>query len=573
MDGQAAAQAISNLQQLHLDITPLQWWHMATKRIKLFSQLLDQIELKLNHHLAQVYTQRSQQQALIAGLLILFLSTLGSLFLTLWRQLITFIKLIDIVTDMSQKNRFESFQLKEAKNEVQQLVRAFNQLIADRLEHERNIWKEANLDPLTNLPNRKYLYELLRYLVKDATRRKESFALLFLDLDGFKAINDTEGHKAGDELLQILAKRFSNILRQNDIVARIGGDEFVIVLPHITNKAGLEKTASKLLTAISTPIQLSNGKTVRVSGSIGINLFPEDATDVDTLMMHADIAMYAAKAAGKNTYRFYRQDLFNNIYEKQALVELVEQVTDGDYAAIGFELYYQPIMRLQDNRIHHFEALLRWNHPEKGLLSPMTFIPLLEDTKLIIPLTQWIAEQALRQAHALTDAFKSPYPVAINLSAVQAQDHFKTLIETLKKLEDAGFDLSLLHLEMTESLVLSQDNELLKVLNWFKSKGCLLYLDDFGTGYSALCCLKHFPFDVLKIDHAFIKDIHKDDQDYALVMAILSLAEALDMAVVAEGVEDAETLETLKLHGCDYVQGYYIAAPMPAGSLITWLKQ
>ncbi len=573
IDDLPAAKAISSLEQFHLDITPYQWWQAASKRIDLLSQLLNEVEIQLSQHLIERTQQLRLQQNMLFSLLAVFLILLVFVFFSLMGQ----IKALNIfthkLTEMTQNNHFGPLPVKYTHDEVSQLTRAFNQLINERLEHEKNIWQEANLDPLTNLPNRKYLLELLEYLIKDATRRQEKFALLFIDLDGFKAVNDTEGHKAGDELLKVIAERFNSLLRNSDIVARIGGDEFVIALPQVTDKAGIAQIVRKLLDSIHTPIILPNGKTVRVSGSIGITLFPDDGTDVDNLMMHADIAMYAAKAAGKNTYRFYQPELRDFVHEKQELIDLLDQVDDGNYASIGLELYYQPILNLQDNHIHHFEALLRWNHPEKGLLSPADFIPLLEETKHIIPVGSWVAKQALQRAHTLNRNLKTSFQIAINLSAVQAQQHFDKLIKTLSQMEKQGYDLACLHLEMTESLVLNQNSALLEALKWFKSKGCVLYLDDFGTGYSALSYLKHFPFDTIKIDKSFIQDIHRDPQDHALVMAILSMAKALDMRVVAEGVEDAKTLNTLRQHACHYAQGYHISPPMPAEAMEAWLKQ
>lgn len=573
IDDLPAAKAISTLEQLRLEVTPYQWWQAASRRIDLLSLLLNEVEILLTQHLIERTQQLRLQQNMLFSLLTVFLILLVFVFFSLMGQ----IKALNIftrkLTEMTQNNHFGPLPVKYTHDEVSQLTRAFNQLINERLEHEKNIWQEANLDPLTNLPNRKYLLELLEYLIKDATRRQEKFALLFIDLDGFKAVNDTEGHKAGDELLKVIAERFNSLLRKSDIVARIGGDEFVIALPQVTDKASIAQIVRKLLDSIHTPIILPNGKTVRVSGSIGITLFPDDGTDVDSLMMHADIAMYAAKAAGKNTYRFYQPELRDFVHEKQELIDLLDQVDDGNYARIGLELYYQPILNLQDNHIHHFEALLRWNHPEKGLLSPADFIPLLEETKHIIPVGSWVAEQALQRAHALNRTLKTPFKIAINLSAVQAQQHFDKLIKTLNQMEKQGYDLACLHLEMTESLVLNQNSALLEALNWFKSKGCVLYLDDFGTGYSALSYLKHFPFDTIKIDKSFIQDIHQDQQDHALVMAILSMAKTLDMRVVAEGVEDAKTLNTLRKHACHYAQGYHISPPMPAEAMEAWLKQ
>ncbi len=568
-----AITAINSLRQVLANITPESWWSITTRYIGILSQTVDRQLDKTQAELKREQTQLRQQ--LISGATfysILILMLMVSALYTSQRMT-RLQSLIEKLGSMVHAREYTPLKA-DGQDEIARLVTTFNALLHERKLHEQDVWKQSHLDPLTQLPNRAYLLQLLDFVLKDAHRNQERVAVLFIDLDGFKAVNDTEGHRAGDELLEVIAQRLKQTLRQNDILARIGGDEFIIVLPHIKRDEQVDTVVKKIIDAAARPVRLNNGKVVNVSASVGVTLYPDDGTDVDTLLMHADMAMYHAKDAGKNQAARFNPDWSDQLRREQEMVELMtEAARTGDFAAMGFSVHYQPIINIQKNHTSHLEALLRWHHPKLGFVSPADFIPVAERSQLIIPLGEWVLETALKQANQWRDQFNQPLGVAINLSPVQARDHFQRLTQRLEALEAEGLDPSLLDLEITESLIMDDTPEVRAALESLRQKGCRLFLDDFGTGYSSLSYLKRYPFDVIKIDRAFINDLLDDPQDRELVNAIISLAQALEMRVVAEGVETSAQLDYLRQKGCHYVQGFYLARPMDGETCTQWLRE
>jgi len=573
VDDQPAIDAIDLLSSPQPLIAPERWWNHATFRIQMLSNMMTQFIHQAQQQIAQRKQESLDQlieRGILLGLLLLLLILIAFYSIGRMNKLRL---LVDALDRMVEQRHYHLLPV-PGQDEVGQLSATFNALILERKQHIKDIWKQSNLDPLTELPNRTYLFNLLNHVLNDAKRNREKVGILFLDLDGFKAINDTEGHRVGDELLKTIAKRLKSLLRKNDILARIGGDEFIIVLPRMENSQQAITVAQKILQAITQPIALSRNKQVHISGSIGIALFPDDGTDADTLLMHADMAMYRAKETGKNRYACFDASWPQKLQREQQLIQTLTKAAENNaFAEIGFDVYYQPIVNLNTNQTSHVEALLRWHHPELGFISPAEFIPLAERSRLIIPLGDWVLETALRQAQSWDEQLPHPVGVAVNLSPVQARDHFARIQHLLDRLSTEGLDCTLLDLEVTESLLIQEDATLIQALESLRQRGCRLFLDDFGTGYSSLSYLKRYPFDVLKIDRSFINDLMDDAQDRELVHAILSLAEALSMQVVAEGVETAEQLDYLRQQGCHYAQGYYLASPMNAEACTQWLRE
>ena len=416
----------------------------------------------------------------------------------------------------------------------------------------------ADHDALTGLPNRRILEDRLTQALALSYRNRKQTAAMFIDLDRFKTINDSLGHAVGDQLLKEVAVRLVKELRVGDTVCRIGGDEFVVVLPEITRGADAAQVAHKIIEALSEPIVLE-GRDITVTPSIGISVFPEDGSDAETLIRNADAAMYHAKEMGRSNYQFFTEQM-NLAASRRLTLE-----NDLRRAVLKNELvvYYQPISELKTGCTVMHEALLRWNHPTRGLVSPMDFIQLAEDTGLILK----IGEQALRDActWARKIGVDKRMPVAVNISARQFND--PKLVELVARtLEETGLPAQMLELEITESTVMRQTDATLDMLKRLKDLGVSLAIDDFGTGYSSLAYLKRFPVDKLKIDKSFITDVPRSRDHNAIVTAIIGLAHALSLRVVAEGVETEAQLEFLQNSGCDLIQGYLVGKPIDADS-------
>ncbi|BBI98556.1 hypothetical protein FGKAn22_02490 [Ferrigenium kumadai] len=431
--------------------------------------------------------------------------------------------------------------------------RDITELSASRLK----IHQMAFYDALTSLPNRALFGDRLRQILAEASWHGQLAGVMMLDLDRFKTVNDTMGHPAGDELLRETASRLSSCVRSYDTVARLGGDEFAILLPEIRSGDDLGRLAAKMLDAINRPFVLGD-KEVFVSCSIGITLYPADSTESDDLLKFADSALYSAKRSGRNKFCFYSRQLTESANERLMLESELRRAIERK----ELELYYQPKVRLEDGALIGSEALLRWKHRQRGVVSPDKFIGIAEDSGLIVEIGEWVLHEACRVACAWNGAGKPLHKVAINLSARQFQTG--DLVRTLRGvLEATGCYPEWIELEITESLLLDEESEVLEMLKAFRSLGISIAIDDFGTGYSALSYLARFPIDTLKIDQSFIRNVTTDRYSAELVKAIVTIAHCLEYQVVAEGVETEEQAAFLKTHGCEIAQGYLYGRPMP----------
>ncbi|BCM24799.1 EAL domain-containing protein [Methyloradius palustris] len=426
----------------------------------------------------------------------------------------------------------------------------------------------AHHDPLTHLPNRLMLLSRLDHAVEVARREGKMIALLMLDLDRFKNVNDSFGHLAGDELLQQVAKRLLNKLRAVDTVTRLGGDEFTILIEGINSQEDVSKIASSIITALEAPWTLSNNVEVRIGTSIGVSMFPGHGESALELLQHADAALYQAKNAGRGCIRYFSESLTQAARDRFHIESRLRQAIPNN----ELRVYYQPKVDIRSGRIIGAEALVRWQDPVDGLIMPFIFIGIAEETGLIKSLGEWVLAETCRQGKEWIDAGLLPLNLAVNLSAHQF--HHGNIVRTLSDvLEITQFPAEYLELELTESILMQRESEMVETLNQLRSKGVSLSIDDFGTGYSSLAYLKTFPLDVLKIDRSFVMDIEKDEDDRAITATIIKIAHTLGLKVVAEGVETQQQLEFLDAHGCDMYQGYLMGKPMPAADFITLLKR
>lgn len=427
--------------------------------------------------------------------------------------------------------------------------------ITEQKKADREIYRLAHYDQLTGKPNRFLLHDRLHQNIAQGSREGHKVAVLFLDLDRFKWVNDTLGHHAGDELLKIVADRLSSCVREVDTVARIGGDEFVVILYGILSNEDPATFARRFLEELSKPTRLE-GKEFINSASIGIAIFPEDGQDVDTLLRKADTAMYAAKEQGCGTYQFFSAEMAAQAKEKLNIQNNLRRALYGK----ELTLKYQPQVDLKQNRIAGFEALLRWNCPSLGQVPPSSFIPIAEETGLIFPLGEWVLETACAQAVAWQKAGMPPLRMAVNISPRQfARPDFTDMIERI--LRDTGLPPNQLEIELTETTVMGHMQEAIATLTDLKVRNINLAIDDFGTGFSSLVYLKDFPFDRIKIAQEFVHDITLDTGNKAIVEAIIAMSHTLNLHVIAEGVEFSEQLEFLKSKHCQEVQGYYFGKP------------
>jgi diguanylate cyclase (GGDEF)-like protein len=388
---------------------------------------------------------------------------------------------------------------------------------------------------------------------------------MFLDLDRFKVINDTLGHQVGDELLREVACRLNSVVRETDFVARLGGDEFVVILPAITQPADAALVATKIIAALSTPVQVDDND-LHTSPSIGISIFPADGPDGDTILKHADTAMYHAKAAGRNNYQFYAPEMNKAAIERLEIERKLRHAIDRNELALCF----QPQFKAQSRCPTGVEALLRWHHPVDGLITPDRFIPVAEETGLIVPIGEWVLATACREMKRWIDAGLKPVRMAVNVSARQLRrrDFCETVAGVLA---ETGLPAELLELEITESSVMENPEEAIEILQRIGAMGVSLAIDDFGTGYSSLAYLKLFPIDHLKIDRSFVRDIEFDLNDRAIAFGTIALAHSLGLNVIAEGVETEDQLELLRFNGCDEVQGYLFSKPLNSAAAFAFL--
>ena len=424
----------------------------------------------------------------------------------------------------------------------------------------------SHYDKLTGLANRELFQDRLAQAVTRAERSGHLVALLFLDLDRFKSINDTLGHLVGDELLVAVSKRLKTCVRKVDTIARLGGDEFTIVLEEIGSSFDAELVCRKIIKSLEQPLEIQ-GQEIYATTSIGVTFFPSDATEVTSLIRNADAAMYRAKDEGRNKYHLFTADLNARAVERLSIESALRHAIDRD----ELFLCYQPKVNLQTGQVLGVEALLRWQHSLRGLVSPVDFIPVAEETGLIVPIGQWVLRRACEDALRWAACGIEDVNVAVNLSARQFRqgDLQKTVEELLYELQ---FDPNRLELEITESLLMDDTEASQVALYDLKALGLAIYLDDFGTGYSSLAYLKKFPIDGLKIDRSFIRDIPGDSDDAAIARAIVALSAALRLKVVAEGVETQAQLDFLVHEGCDEVQGFFFSKPLPYDQFVAWMR-
>jgi diguanylate cyclase (GGDEF)-like protein/PAS domain S-box-containing protein len=439
--------------------------------------------------------------------------------------------------------------------------------ITERKSAESRIAFLAHHDALTELPNRALARDRVEIAIAIAERSGHKLALMFVDLDNFKTVNDSLGHTVGDALLREVASRLSGCTRESDTISRQGGDEFLIVMPEVTSTEAVATAVSKILEAMARPF-IIEGHELSVSLSAGIAVCPDDGADFDTLLKKADTAMYHAKEAGRDTYRFFTEQMNIDLIEHLRIQSGLRRALDNDELV----LHYQPQVELTSGRVVGVEALIRWNHPELGIILPARFIPIAESSGLIIAIGEWVLREACKQAAALCVAGFDGLVVAVNLSAAQfKRSDLQRSVQAA--LEASGLDARNLELELTESIMIGDTEIVLDAVRRIKALGVKLSIDDFGTGYSSLSYLKRFPLDKLKIDRSFIRDMTKDADDAAIVRAIIQLARSLNLRTIAEGVEDEAAVRHLRLLQCDEAQGYYFAPPMPADELLRYLTQ
>ncbi|MEJ2590065.1 MAG: EAL domain-containing protein [Candidatus Thiodiazotropha sp.] len=421
-------------------------------------------------------------------------------------------------------------------------------------------------DTLTGLPNRSLADDRLRQAVSIAEREGTKTALLVVDLDRFKTVNDSLGHSVGDRLLIEVAKRIKACLRDTDTVCRQGGDEFLVLLPDLGEADACIAVLAKLAAKLALPFDIE-GVELSTTVSVGIAVYPDDGSDLETLLKKADMAMYRAKEAGRDTYRFFNEDMNDEAVERLAMHADLRRALDAG----EFELHYQPQIEIASGVLVGAEALLRWNHPDAGLIPPGRFIPLAEETGLIVPIGEWVLHEACREAAQWQRNGLPDLVVAVNLSALQFK-HGDIVHSVTRALEASGLDPTLLELELTESILIQDTETVLATVMHLKHMGVKLSIDDFGTGYSSLAYLKTFRVDKLKIDRSFICDLASDPESAAIVRAVVHMARSLGLRTIAEGVESQQVLDHLRLYHCDEAQGYYLSRPVPAAEFVAYRR-
>ncbi len=425
----------------------------------------------------------------------------------------------------------------------------------------------AQHDFLTGLPNRGLLSDRITQAIALASRHQKQVAVLFLDLDGFKHINDSLGHPIGDRVLQSIATRLAGGVRASDTVSRQGGDEFVVLLSEIDRAEEAATSATRLLASVAQAHSIDTAE-LHITTSIGISVYPDDGHDAETLIKNADTAMYQAKENGRQSYRFFTPAMNIRAVERQFIEEGLRRAIEQD----ELTLHYQPVIDVRTGVVIGAEALLRWTHPSRGPIQPADFIAVAEDSGLIIPIGRWVMREACREARRWSDAGLEPITIAVNVSAVEFQDD-GFLAEVVDILSETGLDPGRLEIELTESVLMKRVDATAEILQSLRERGVRVAVDDFGTGYSSLSYLRKFPVDALKIDQSFIRQITGDGQDTTLVTAVINMARSLQLRVVAEGVENAEELEFIRSHECHEAQGYLFSHPVPAAEFVALLAE
>ncbi len=448
--------------------------------------------------------------------------------------------------------------LRNAKGEVTAMLGVTRDVTEKKRANEL-IWRQANFDLLTELPNRNMFYDLLSHEIRRAQRDETIVSVLFIDLDRFKEVNDTLGHQTGDQLLMEAARRIVSCVRKSDTVARLGGDEFTVILPQLRSTDHVEKIAQIILDSLAEPFQLSEDKgQVYISASIGITLFPMDAGDIESLLSNADQAMYAAKSSGRNRYSFFTHSLQERAQSRLKLLNDLRVALKKDQ----LEMHFQPVVDLVTGRVNKAESLMRWRHPERGMVNPAEFIPLAEETGLIVEIGDWAFREASRWASRWAQR-RPGFKVSINMSPVQFHNKVSGLGSWLDYMQTLGLSGRNIVIEITENLLLDANPAVNLQLNDFRDAQIQVAIDDFGTGYSSLSYINRFPIDYLKIDQSFVHDLVPGSQHHALSKAIIVMGHELGFKVIAEGIETDAQRDILRLAGCDYGQGFLFAQPIP----------
>ncbi|TAL18080.1 EAL domain-containing protein [bacterium] len=471
--------------------------------------------------------------------------------------------------NLNGRRRYINFKAAPARNPEGELVAVMETLedITDRKRYEEQLEYLSTHDELTDLPNRNLLTDRIRQALLVSHRNHQEVAVLFIDIDNFKIINDSLGHDHGDLLLQQVAKRLTSCIRSGDTVARQGGDEFVAVITQHEVTAHIPQIAAKILEKVSAPIKIKEHEII-VTCSVGISIFPKDGEDVQTLLKNADVAMYRAKEQGRNSYGFFTEDMNVTSFARMTMEKHLRRALEREELI----LFYQPKVDLGTGRITGMEALVRWRNPELGIVSPGNFIPLAEETGLIEPIGEWVLRTACAQNKAWQEAGLPPIPVAVNLSVRQLRHiNIAGLVDLV--LRQTGLDPCCLDIEITESMVLRGADEAAAILDELKRLGVCLTMDDFGTGYSSLSYLSRFHFDKLKIDQSFMRDITTKRDNEAIARAIIAMSHSLHLKVVAEGVETREQVDLMRKQDCDEIQGSYFSRPVPTKEMETLLRE
>ncbi|ACB52136.1 hypothetical protein cce_2788 [Crocosphaera subtropica ATCC 51142] len=447
----------------------------------------------------------------------------------------------------------------------EQLIRSYIFDITQRKKAETELKYHAFHDGLTGLPNRTFFDQHISLMIKNCERYNKSFAVLFIDIDSFKNINDTLGHTIGDCLLKCFAQRLTSQVRNSDLVCRWGGDEFVVLFSEIENPDAVAKFSERLLNTFEHPLNIE-GHQIYLKCSVGIALYPEDGKDTEMLLKNADSALYRTKESGRNHYQFYDPEMSLEIAENFALeTQLHEAIKNEELI-----LHYQPQINIRTGQVYGVEALVRWNNSKLGLVKPNKFIPLAEKTGLILPMGEWVLKTACQQNKKWQKMGLPPVRVAVNLSAQQLQQ--PNLIETVENtLESVGLDPRWLELEVTESILMKNTTLASKTLHKLRDMGVYISMDDFGTGYSSLGYLKKFPFDTLKIDQSFVKELNQSPEDISIISAIMTLSRGFNMRVIAEGVENQNQLNLLQQLDCEEMQGYFFSHPLSPEEILKYL--
>jgi diguanylate cyclase (GGDEF)-like protein len=438
--------------------------------------------------------------------------------------------------------------------------------ISERRLRDARIEYLANFDALTGLPNRNLFMNRLEHALIQARRSQHGLGLLFLDIDRFKYINDCFGHAFGDNLLKAFALRLKSVLREGDTVARLGGDEFVIILGDIQEPENAPVLALRVLNAFLKPLSVDK-RDLSVTTSIGVAVYPTDGNEPEVLLKHADVAMYRAKEGGRNAFQFYTADMGFKAVERMKLEHALHYALENN----ELELHYQPQIDLESGSVKSVEALLRWRHPELGMVAPIRFIQLAEETGLIIPIGKWVLKTACAQASAWQKE-GNEVRVAVNVSGRQFQEKdMPQLVQSV--LDETGLDAAYLELELTESMLMTDSEATVHILGQLKAVGVGISIDDFGTGFSSLSYLTRFPIDIIKIDQSFISSLSTKPEAASIALAVIALAKSLGLKTVAEGVETVDQLNFLQANGCDAIQGYYFSRPLSADAMTVLLRR